>query len=132
MSCFKTRSQKFSREPECLVFSRDPSILPVTQPHPWAVAVLINEDDAGGFQGGTDGGEGTHARVSGPAFYVLNAHLGKTGGFSQIGLLPLYERASGAYLCRADHVPYINDCTSPYNKNNRSGYFMVDAAKSNR
>lgn len=39
------------------------SVLPVSQPDTGAMAVLVDEDDAGGFEGALDGREGAGARV---------------------------------------------------------------------
>ena len=60
------------------------SILPIPQAHAWAVAVRGDEYDAGGFQGGPDGGDGAGHKLLAAleAGNCCRGHVGKFGKLS--------------------------------------------------
>ena len=57
------------------------------QPHPRPAAVLLDEDDAGGFEGGADGGNGVgrSSRLARP-FGPLYRHAGHLSCIGHLGL----------------------------------------------
>lgn len=68
------------------------------EPHPRPAPVLLDELDAGGFQGGTDGGEGAGVRLACLAFKVGDRLFGNLRCSDKIVLRPVHQGSGSSYL----------------------------------
>lgn len=76
------------------------SILPIPQTHARAVAVLVDEDDAGGFEGLADGGKVVGNGRPLARFEFRECGACDPSAFGQLSLRPIQEASRGARLLR--------------------------------
>src|SRR5665213_4417060 len=80
------------------------SLLPLSQPRSRPFAVLLDEDDAGGFKGTAHSIKGGRVRVRRAAFKILDGQVRHARGLHQIELPPIEQSPGGPNLCRHDHL----------------------------
>src|SRR4051794_11765792 len=62
-------------------------LLSIPKPHAWPISILINEDDAGGFERGADGGKVILSGCSALFFEINSDAAGYRGGGSEFVLV---------------------------------------------
>ncbi len=77
--------------------------LALPQPNARAVAVILDEYDAGGFEGALERRQCRILRLRFTAFKIANGRIAYHRGVSELLLRPIDKRPGSAALCWRDH-----------------------------
>jgi len=87
-----------------------PSERSVSIPPQHAVLAVVDEADAGGFEGFLDEAEGAGVRAGLAGLEVLDCRRADVRARGQLLLVPSQERAGGFGLLRPDHARSVSPC----------------------